>query len=354
MGHLAIVNSATIQKISDSHPYISFGGKLKELPLKTISDLFADALAVRDGDYIFTWMINGGLSPGVGFDRFYIASGSVMFDPSDCYPIKVGVREGFKFDTAIPEEVALDIFRPNLLWNAIGKKSLGRGRSLSHQTLDEDNLLMSLLNSKNNLIAPHKILSNPVYNNAYIPITINNFRPIANNVVGSNATLSNVILSNIVWNKNNKFQYEKTLEAYICENIDKRQVGFCNLLGYPNHRIKWFGNYLPYGVAGKNIDLVCEIYSGNDSRILVIELKNDPVSYNGYRTIVDDQLIKYSQFIEEAFKSYRGDNVVVERIVLTHLPLHQLVPSQTQFRNTKWIGYNIDSNRGVVTFSRLL
>lgn len=354
MGHLAIVNAATIQNITDTHPYISFGGNLKELPLKTISDLFADALAVREGDYIFTWMINGGLSPGVGFDRFFIANGSVMFDSSARYPIKVGVRVGYKFDIAVPEEVALDIFRPNLLWNAIGKKSLGRGRSLSHQTLDEDNLLMSLLNRENNHTAPHIVLNNPVYDSSYIPITINNFRPVANNVVRSNTPLNTVIISNIVWNKINKFQYEKTLEAYICENIDKPQVGFCNLLGYPNHRIKWFGNYLPYGVAGKNIDLVCEIESGNDSRILVIELKNDPVSYNGYRTIVDDQLIKYSQFIEEAFKSYRGDNVVVERIVLTHSPLHQLVPSQTQFRNTKWIGYNIDPIRGVVTFSRLL
>ncbi|MBR0028645.1 MAG: hypothetical protein IJP55_00150 [Bacteroidales bacterium] len=132
MGHLAIVNANTIKRITDQHPYISIGGTLQAHPCKTISDLFADALTVREGDLIFTWMVDGSGIPGIGFDRYYIANGTVVFDSHDPdYPIKIGVREGYQYNKAVPEEKALDLFCHHLLWNAIGKKSLGRGRSLS-------------------------------------------------------------------------------------------------------------------------------------------------------------------------------------------------------------------------------
>ena len=41
MGHLAIVNADTIQRINSQNPYISIGGTLGAYPYKTISDLFA-------------------------------------------------------------------------------------------------------------------------------------------------------------------------------------------------------------------------------------------------------------------------------------------------------------------------
>ena len=77
-------------------------------------------------------MVDGSGIPGIGFDRYYIANGTVVFDSHDPdYPIKIGVREGYQYNKAVPEEKALDLFCHHLLWNAIGKKSLGRGRSLS-------------------------------------------------------------------------------------------------------------------------------------------------------------------------------------------------------------------------------
>ena len=172
MGHLAIVNSNTVQRITNQHPYISIGGTLNSYPLKTISDLFADALTVREGDLIFTWMVDDkGCLPGVGFDRYFIANGDVVFDPSDSkYPIKIGIKEGFQYSSAVREEKALYLFQSHLLWNAIGKKSLRRGRSLSHQSLDEDEQLLALLSQANNGTRPNAILSAPVFNNSFIPI----------------------------------------------------------------------------------------------------------------------------------------------------------------------------------------
>ena len=355
MGHLAIVNSDTIRRITNGHPYISIGGTLNAYPLKTISDLFADALAVRDGDYIFTWMIDGGGTFGTGFDRYYIATGKVYFDSSDPdYPIKVGVKKGYSYACSVPEEKALDLFRSHLLWNAIGKKSLGRGRSLSHQTLDEDGELLSLLSQANQGANPTVILSSPVYSHLFTRITINNFGPVQNYVVPPFTALSSVLVNNIVWNSGNLFQYEKTLEAFLCENLDSIQVSFCNLLGYPNYRIKWLGNYLPYGVAGKNIDLVCEIECASSSIVVVIELKKGPCNYNGYKAIVDEQLNNYSQFIADAYRSYRGNRFLIEQVVLTHSPRRNLASSVVQYKNTKWIGYDIDPINKTVSFARLL
>lgn len=157
-----------------------------------------------------------------------------------------------------------------------------------------------------------------------------------------------------MWNSGHLFQYEKTLEAFLCENLDSMQVSFCNLLGYPNHHIKWLGNYLPYGVAGKNIDLVCEIEDVNGSIVVVIELKKGPYSYDGYKGIVDEQLNNYSQFIADAFKSYRGNTFLIEQVVLTHSPGRNLAPSVAQYKNTKWIGYDIDPISKTVSFTRLL
>jgi len=355
MGHLAIVNSVTIQKISDGHPYISIGGTLNAYPLKTISDLFADALAVRDGDYIFTWMIDSDGSFGTGFDRYYIANGEVFFDSSDPdYPIKVGVKKGYSYACSVPEERALDLFRSHLLWNAIGKKSLGRGRSLSHQTIDEDAELLSLLSKANHGASPTVILSSPIYNHSFTPITINKFGPVQSYIVPKKAALSSVLVNNIVWNSGNLFQYEKTLEAYLCENLDSTKVSFCNLIGHPNHHIKWLGNYLPYGVAGKNIDLVCEIEGVDASIVVVIELKKDYCRYVDYKGIVDYQLNSYTQFIAAAFRSYRGNNFKIEQVVLTHTPRKNLTASVVQYKNTKWIGYNIDPINKIVSFTRLL
>lgn len=365
MGHLAIVNSLTIQQINDTDPYISIGGQLKKFPYKTISDLFADALLVRDGDLIFTWMIDSTSSAGQGFDRYFIANGDVMFDPSSTYPIKVGIKDGYKFDNALSEEQALDLFGTHLLWNAIGKKSLGRGRSLSHQTIDEDKYLLDLLKNINKN-APQKIVFAPKYNPNYQKISINNFSQYNSNQ--ANLQHINLLhLHNTIWNDGDKFLYEKTLEAYLCENIDKRILGsngqvtdLLELLGYVGYHIVWAGNYLPYGVAGKNIDLVCEIAKNNninDRRVLVIELKVNDSSLPHYTDIANLQLPDYVDFIKKAFESYRRLGVIVEPVAITHLPRQktqiQHIRQTSLINSTKWIGYSITQANQVV-FERLL
>lgn len=351
MGHLAIVDGTTILSINDTNPYISITGTLGSLGLKTLSDLFADALTVRAGDKIFTWSING----GVGFDRYYIANGDVVFDPNDPYPIKIGLQSGVKYTKPLSEEEALDIFSPRLLWNAIGKKSLGRGRGLSHQTIDEDDQLIKLLESKNIGVPATPILTHPISIAGTTPISISKFGTNQNPPIQN--PIESVPLSNIEWNSGSLFVYEKTLEAYICANIDKPICRILKLLGYGEYSVKWFGNYLPYQVAGKNIDLVVEIENQNDHRVLVIELKKDKLVYDNYYHIASKQLRSYVKFITKAYSAFGYNDLIVEPIIIggAYAPEEEMAGFQ-MCRETKWIGYDIHNNNGnwAVNFYRYL
>lgn len=363
MGHLAIVTPSTITRTNNNHPYISYKGTLGDKIYKTIADLFSDALVIRNGDIIFTWCVNEKGKKGFGFERYFIADGTVLFDPSDAYPIKIGVKEGYKYDIPVSEERALDLFLPNLLWNAIGKKSLGRGRSLTHQTRYEDDILISLLESENIGRPKTKIIDNPRYLPSLQHIEINNFSFTQTNpqqigiqtvVKGKTQTLLNTIpIQNIIWNSGNQFCCEKALEAYLCANIDNNSIiDFCTMVNHPECHIKWIGNYLPYGVQGSSIDMVVEIGNDNEHYIEVIELKDDTLGYKKYQYEVDYQILSYQKFIEKAFLSF-VDTANVESVLITHTPTRIPRVPNVKYKNVKWIGYNIDQCTNTVIFNSI-
>ena len=66
MGHIPIVNQDTIQKVI-TEGCISTRGNLKDYKVKTIADLFADALTTRVGDLVFPWIIGSKNKPNIGF-----------------------------------------------------------------------------------------------------------------------------------------------------------------------------------------------------------------------------------------------------------------------------------------------
>ena len=172
MGHLCIVNNETIENVIKTG-YISTKGDLGKLPIKTISDLFADVLAMRKDDLVFPWVIKGDDNSNIGFRYMMRVSGQPIYVKGEEYPIKVPIKDIYEFQNALPETMALNLFGSKLLWNAIGKKSLGRGRSITHQTLFEDKLLLYLMKKFNSGNQPSSI---PISQNkitASIPITIN-------------------------------------------------------------------------------------------------------------------------------------------------------------------------------------
>lgn len=359
MGHLAIVNIETLEDVLSSG-CISTRGNINKIWLKTTSDLFSDALCIRKGDLIFPWIIKGDSGKNLGFRYVLKAKDVAHYSFGSEYPIQIPVEEKIiEYSSYLSEDKALDLFNQQLLWNAIGKKSLGRGKSITHQTLQEDDCLTNLLSGNSDgkfteicggtydYVEKNKISISESQNNWNDPYieTIEK--------INEYDRISRLNLNKLPWVEKNYFSYEKTLEAWICENIDgPKCVEFRKLFLNNDDELVWFGNYLPYGVQGSNIDFVTIIRRNDELLGFVIELKVGPTKYNGYLEICK-QVSNYSNYIKKALKSFNVD-LLVTPMVLTGRTSQILSfkPMDWQGTEIPWINYSIVNSE--VRFERVL
>jgi len=358
MGHLPIVNQETINNMIKKG-CISTRGDLRKMWIKTTSDIFSDVLAVRKGDLVFPWIIKSNKSDNLGFKYVFKVAGTPFFAKGQRYPVCVPLEpEGVEYSNPLSEAEALDLWEHKLLWNAIGKKSLGRGRSLTHQTPMEDKRMLELLEKKNPQ-GPKKIkLGNCIPTST--PITIDTKRdkwdPKLKQNLGNVAPeerLSNLELSGIPWRNGNFFMTEKTLEAWMMENIDKDKAKqFRELAFKEDWPITWFANYLPFGVQGSNMDIV--ILQENDKKIAnIVELKVGALNKTGYEE-AGNQAIDYALFIKDAFKAF-GLDVELNILVLSGSSQQPLSISRISRDglSSGWITYKI-GDKGDVSFRRMI
>ena len=354
MGHIPIVNQDTIQKVI-TEGCISTRGNLKDYKVKTIADLFADALTTRVGDLVFPWIIGSKNKPNIGFKYVFKVADKPYFVHGDDYPIKIPLQvEGQEYATPLSEAEALELWDGKLLWNIIGKKSLGRGRSLSHQTKMEDSRLIEMLKNKNNNRQPATIRLG-AYSSGGVPITINQSQTgsptfeTTLNQFQEKDRLKNVNLNNIPWRKGSAFVEEKVLEAWLMENIDKTSCnGLREIIMPVRLHIDWFGNYLPYGVQGSNIDVVISHLNGSRD-VSVIELKVGKLSS---KEIIKtyNQVKAYAVFIEKAFKAF-GVEVNTNPIIISNKNLTRRDNQTWRELDITSIVYQIQSN-GTVSFTK--
>jgi len=358
MGHLPIVTQNTVKDVIENG-FISTRGNLEQLWGKTTADIFSDMLTTRKGDFVFPWIIAGDGGVNLGFKYIFHVAGPPIFVRGEEYPVKVPLgSEGLEYLNPLPEAAALELWDSKLLWNAIGKKSLRRGRSLTHQTPMEDERLINLLNSVNPEGTKILTLGNAAY--AGVPVTIDTTKYEWDPKLLSKLEklpaydrLSELDLSGIPWRSGNVFNVEKSLEAWIMENIDKvagKELRE-NVLE-PDLKIEWFGNYLPFGVAGSNMDVV--VFQSNDYRKLatIIELKVSSLRADGFIAAAK-QVQMYCEFIENAFKAY-GESIEARGFVISG-PSRVYAANATGIEklNIEWITYYIDGS-GEVHFEHFL
>lgn len=368
MGHLCIVTEQTLEDVKKTG-CISTTGKLGnkkkniDFKIKTTADLFSDVLAMRKGDYVFPWITKGDEGQNQGFRHIFKVGGSPFFVKGDEYPIKIPLAtEGKEFPKNLKELEALDLWTKKLLWNAIGKKSLGRGRSITHQTPMEDEQLLKLLKKKNKKKNAIKI---PLGNckNRIINITIdttqNQHSPWTSEITRlenykQEDRLKNIELKKVPWVKGKYFSYEKVLEAWIMENIDQAACkSLREFLMDKEDKIEWFGNYLPFGVQGSNMDIVI-LHSHQKKRIVtVIELKVGPINKIQFRDTCD-QVIEYSNFLRKAFNSF-GIDVCLNPVILTATSKvsNTFSPIKKEDLQPRFISYEIEPS-GNVIFKKIL
>lgn len=352
MGHLPIVNQETVQRaIEEGH--VGTRGSLGPRWVKTVADLFSDALATRPGDWVFPWIVKGGGGANLGFKYAFRVAGEPFIARGQEYPIKVPLEpEGYAFEIPVREEEALSLWGRRLLWNAIGKKSLRRGRSLTPQTPWEDDRLLEMLRDRNPS-GPKAIELGDRDFTASIPLTIDT--SVTSTSFDREEGLGQLDPTKVAWREGDQFTVEKAFEAWVMENLDGpagedlRRLAF-GALGVPD----WFSNYLPYGVQGSNIDVVAIHVVGEDDAIAtVIELKKGGLNRSGFESAAH-QAIDYSDHIENALEAY-GFSTEVRPIVLSG---EKSTTPETRpvvvrdGREVRWITYEIEAD-GAVRFTEL-
>lgn len=358
MGHLPIVNQETIEHVK-KEGFISIKAKLPEKKIiNVISSMFADVLAVRKGDLIFPWITKSKRKANIGFKYVFKVAGPPILVEGDEYPIKIPLQKhGWEFQIPLSEMEALDLWRRKLLWNAIGKKSLRWGKSFTHQLPMEDELMLELLNRKNNngcemIFLTHKNIKGKT-------ITINTKQTAwdqkikeAIDSADSKEKITKIRLNGLPWVKGKYFTTEKTLEAWLIENFDKKVCEDLRKLIIPNSELVWFGSYLPFGVQGGNIDIVL-IQKKEDKKILtVIELKVASLSSKKFKNAAK-QVIDYSLFIKDAFNAF-GIEIELNPVVVSGTPNKTIQVSEVKEKGLipKWITYSLN-NKGEVEFKKV-
>lgn len=356
MGHLPICDPTTFALFMDG--YVAIRSDLRKLMEKTTADIFSDALATRPGQPIFPWVINGCGDAGWGFKHVFTVSDEPLFVAGDAFPIRIPLREEYlDFEVALAEEKALDLWRGRLLWNAIGKKSLGRGRSLTHQLPMEDDELLRRLREVNRREPRRKTLRRRGFKGA-VPIQMpttgegwdrNRRQTLERLQPGKRlGALDPVGLS---WRRGGLFTHEKALEGWIMQNIDREAgASLVGALPEPIAPIEWFGNYLPYGVAGANIDVLLLQRGTDDAVATVIELKKDPLNVDGMAGAAA-QVLEYSHFIADAMRAF-DVAVVMRAAVISGAQTGKRRAKPTGLPEVTWIEYRIEPD-GQVLFERV-
>jgi len=320
VGHLPIVNKNTLQNLI-KQGCLSTRGNIGIYLEKTVADLFSSVLAMRPGNYVFPWEVSLNRNKkGRGFfGIFKVAKKKTYFVKGDDFPIRTDLELLECYPNPVSEDIALDLFRTDLLWNAIGKKSLGRGRSVTHQTISEDQIMSQLIQQAN----PDGSMQLEDFNSLAKPTGITITIDISQNTdnipdetrnLPKDEKLKSIDIENIQWVKDTFFKYEKVLEAWLMEHIDDTRSQFAGLI-FPPDSLVWFGNYLSYGVLGGNIDIVTKNRIDDEDRIFVIELKKDALGASKWKNAIDE-VKKYSEMLSKVLSN--GEKSLVTPVVIAH------------------------------------
>lgn len=310
MGHLPIVTESSLQLMVAKGAVFVKVGEADCRPSRKWADILADALAVRKGDLFFPWVVE---SEQTGFSYQFKASDSAYLVNEPGYHIGIPVESVYAHVQAhLPEGTALDFF-PNkpsdgILWNAIGKKSLRRGRAITHQTPHEDSLMLRMLGSLTGCRRPSS--GHDLRQGVTSLVSKSGLE------VSAQGKIASLELHSDRWTKGGLFRWEKALEASLVAVLGTtNQKGFMDALGFPKAKVVWFANYLTYGVQGGSIDLLLLIRDENIEKVLVIELKKDGLAAKSFQNAVK-QVNDYSRYVKKAFGSF-GKKVVTVPVVVS-------------------------------------
>ena len=313
--HVFIVTKDTFPVVRDKGiAAIVSADPSKPLFEKTKADLLSDIACVRKRDRIFFYVMKVGFygiyeaitNPfidesefqGVGEDTNKFICGSkenIHYKEGDfIFPYRIQIKPLFYLPNFIPEMRAFgEPTSPTKLRSIFYKKTLGRGKSITHLSPEEEKELSEFLFKANDGVKELSTFK-PYKPMQKVPITFD-LKPTDNGCV----------------------KYEKILEGWIIQNIDVPGAIPESILG-PMDDIEWFANYVPVTIAGGNIDIMIYHKKKLDNediryKISIIELKKGIIK----NTTSEPNIIQIEEYVKWAAKNItKGDMEMVQPILI--------------------------------------
>lgn len=294
--HVFIVNSETFP-IQRDRGFLSIfeEERTKLLWEKTKADILADLCCLRIEDSIFFYETN------VGFHGIYEVTSLPFIDNSDVYgvgdykdkkisnaPYRTLIRPKYYLKYPVPESRAFGLKDSALRLRSIFyKKALGRGKANTHLFPEEEKRLTELLFKANDGVSELQIYP---------------YKP----------KEEKRVVFDLSTNQQGELKYEKILEGWLTQNLDKPESNTKIFLGDLKD-IECFANYIPVNIAGGNIDLMVyhkKELNGNKIRykITIVELKKGNIDKN--------TVIEVENYVKWATENIANSDVEIIQPVL--------------------------------------
>ena len=274
-------------------------GKL--LWFKTLQDIASDLFQLDIGDYAFLWEEKTKNIYGV----YRIISKPFYKQEKNHNDIfKVKIEPAYNFKNPIQEyDIVNNPYMKNRLWNIVGKKISGKPRGTTPITEDEISfLIQSFINVNTEYQFFPQTEEKKIKNELKFDLS------------GDEVNLPNSLAEykyhNIRIVKGNEVHYEKALEGLLNLLIRNKKTKELKQLDINIEEIKWYANYLPYGLDRTEMDyMIQESIDGQTiTKIDVIELMI---------TIIDvDHIKRCCQYARWASDSLANGKNIIRPIMI--------------------------------------
>jgi hypothetical protein len=333
--HVFIVNSDTFP-IQRDKGFLSIfqEDRTKELWEKTRADIWADLTCLRIGDRIFFYELN------TGFHGIYEVTSLPFIDKTTVHgvgenrdkkisnaPYRALIRPKYYLKNPLPESRAFGLKdSPNRLRSIFYKKVLGRGKANTHLFPDEEKRLTELLFKANDGVDE---------------LQIHPYKP----------KEEKRIFYDLSVNQQGELKFEKILEGWITQNIDKPETNTSLFLGDLKD-IECFANYVPVNIAGGNIDLIVyhkKKINGIEImyKITIVELKKGGVNKNG--------IIEIENYVKWATENIASSDVeIIQPVLIGRKILDNAIDRCKHYaindRKPILIEYNVEPSKYFINF----
>ncbi|MEE3411068.1 MAG: hypothetical protein VZQ47_01215 [Treponema sp.] len=239
--------------------------KGKLLWFKTLQDIASDLFQLDIGDYAFLWEEKTKNIYGV---YRIISKPFYRKEKKQNDMFKIKIEPAYNFVNPIQEyDIVNNPYMKNRLWNIVGKKISGKSRGTTPITEDEISFLIQSFISVNSEFkfipqTEEKKIKNELQfdlsgDEVKVPISLDKYK-----------------YQRIKITRGNEVHYEKALEGILNLLIRDKKTKELKQLDINIEEIKWYANYLPYGLDRTEMDyMIQESIDGQTiTKIDVIEL----------------------------------------------------------------------------------